>query len=55
VIGMLAGVLNGAAFGRNVVDFTQDFATRNNSGHMVLAMRVDNFQAADAFKARWTA
>jgi|PlaIllAssembly_1097288.scaffolds.fasta_scaffold30295_2 L-2-hydroxycarboxylate dehydrogenase (NAD+) len=50
VIGMLAGVLNGAAFGRNVVDFTQDFATRNNSGHMVLAMRVDNFQAADAFK-----
>ena len=50
VIGMLAGVLNGAAFGRNVVDFTQDVATRNNSGHMILAMRVDNFQPADAFK-----
>ena len=51
VIGMLAGVLNGAAFGRNVVDFTQDVATRNNSGHMILAMRVDNFQPAHAFKS----
>jgi LDH2 family malate/lactate/ureidoglycolate dehydrogenase len=50
VIGMLAGVLNGAAFGRNVVDFNKDFATRNNSGHMILAVRVDNFQPVDAFK-----
>ena len=50
VIGMLAGVLNGAAFGRNVVNFNKDFATRNNSGHMILAVRVDNFQPVDAFK-----
>ena len=50
IIGMLAGVLNGAAFGRNVVDFNKDFVTRNNSGHMILAMRVDNFQSIDAFK-----
>ena len=50
VIGMLAGLLNGAAFGRNVVDFTKDHVTRNNSGHMILAMRVDNFQPADTFK-----
>lgn len=50
VIGMLAGVLNGAAFGRNVVDFNKDFVTRNNSGHMILAMAVDNFQTADTFK-----
>ena len=50
VIGMLAGVLNGAAFGRNVVDFNKDFVARNNSGHMILAMRVDNFQPVDAFK-----
>jgi LDH2 family malate/lactate/ureidoglycolate dehydrogenase len=50
VIGMLAGVLNGAAFGRNVVDFNKDFATKNNSGHMILAMRVDNFQPVDTFK-----
>jgi L-2-hydroxycarboxylate dehydrogenase (NAD+) len=50
VIGMLAGVLNGAAFGRGVVDFNKDFVSRNNSGHMILAMRVDNFQPADTFK-----
>jgi L-2-hydroxycarboxylate dehydrogenase (NAD+) len=50
VIGMLAGVLNGAAFGRNVVDFNKDFAARNNSGHMLQVMRVDNFQPADTFK-----
>jgi LDH2 family malate/lactate/ureidoglycolate dehydrogenase len=50
VIGMLAGVLNGATFGRNVVDFTKDVATKNNSGHMILAIRVDNFQPVAAFK-----
>jgi L-2-hydroxycarboxylate dehydrogenase (NAD+) len=50
VIGMLAGVLNGAAFGRNVVDFNKDLATRNNGGHMILAMRIDNFQPVSAFK-----
>jgi L-2-hydroxycarboxylate dehydrogenase (NAD+) len=50
VIGMLAGVLNGGAFGRNVVDFNTDFVTRNNSGHVVLAMRVDYVQPGDTFK-----
>ncbi len=50
IIGMLAGVLNGAAFGRNVVDFNKDLVSRNNSGHMILAMRVDNFQPVEAFK-----
>jgi L-2-hydroxycarboxylate dehydrogenase (NAD+) len=50
VIGMLAGVLNGAAFGRNVVDFNKDPAAINNSGHMIMAMRVDNFQSVEAFK-----
>lgn len=50
VIGMLAGVLNGAAFGRNVVDFNKDLATRNDSGHTILAMRVDNFRPVEAFK-----
>ncbi len=50
VIGMLAGVLNGAAFGRNVIDFNKDVGTINNSGHMIMAMRVDNFQPVEAFK-----
>jgi LDH2 family malate/lactate/ureidoglycolate dehydrogenase len=50
VIGMLAGVLNGASFGRNVVDFNKDLATPNNGGHMILAMRVDNFRPVGEFK-----
>lgn len=50
VIGMLAGVLNGAPFGRNVVDFNKDLATPNRGGHMIFAMRVDNFQEAADFK-----
>jgi len=50
VIGMLAGLLNGAAFGRNVVDFNQDLATPNNGGHMIFALRVDCFRPPDEFK-----
>jgi len=50
VIGILAGILNGATFGRNVVDFNKDVASRNNSGHMIMAMRVDNFQPVESFK-----
>ncbi len=50
VIGMLAGVLNGAPFGRNVVDFNKALATPNRGGHMIFAMRVDNFQPVDEFK-----
>lgn len=50
VIGMLAGVLNGAPFGRNVVDFNKDLAAPNRGGHMIFAMRVDNFRPVDEFK-----
>ena len=50
VIGMLAGVLNGGFFGRNVVDFNKDLGTPSNSGHMIFAMRVDNFRPVDDFK-----
>jgi L-2-hydroxycarboxylate dehydrogenase (NAD+) len=50
IIGMLSGVLNGAAFGRNVVDFNKDPGVVNNSGHMIFVMRVDNFQPVEAFK-----
>ncbi len=50
VIGMLAGVLNGAPFGRNVVDFNKALAIPNRGGHMIFAMRVDNFRPVDEFK-----
>lgn len=37
-IGMLAGVLNGAAFGTDVVDFTNDTASETNTGQFVMAL-----------------
>jgi len=50
VIGMLAGVLNGAPFGRDVVDFNTALAVPNRGGHTIFAMRVDNFRPVDDFK-----
>ena len=47
---MLAGLLNGASFGRNVVDFNKDLATPNNGGHMIFGMRVDCFCPVEDFK-----
>lgn len=37
-IGLLAGVLNGAAFGSDVVDFTSDTASSTNTGQFVVAL-----------------
>ncbi|MEV8467174.1 Ldh family oxidoreductase [Fluviibacterium sp. DFM31] len=37
-IGLLAGVLNGAAFGSNVVDFTKDTTSSTNTGQFVVAI-----------------
>lgn len=37
-IGLLAGVLNGAAFGSDVVDFTRDTTTATNTGQFVAAL-----------------
>jgi LDH2 family malate/lactate/ureidoglycolate dehydrogenase len=51
VIGMLAGVLNGAPFGRSVVDFNKAPGTPNRGGHMIFAMRVDGFRPVAEFKA----
>ena len=43
-IGLLAGVLNGAAFGRDVVDHRRDQATPTNTGQSILVMRPDLFR-----------
>lgn len=51
VIGLLAGVLNGAAFGEEVVDHRIDLTTPTNSGQAFFAMRPDLFQDLDTFKA----
>ena len=37
-LGLLAGVLNGAAFGRDVVDFNADDHSVTNTGHAIIAL-----------------
>lgn len=49
VIGLLAGVLNGAAFGANVVDFTADTTSPTNTGQFVMALDPAAFGAGDTF------
>jgi LDH2 family malate/lactate/ureidoglycolate dehydrogenase len=61
-LGLLAGVLNGAAFGADVVDFTADTTTPTNTGQFVAAIDIAAFgdpadfaaaaaRAFDAFRA----
>ncbi|MFK8080073.1 MAG: Ldh family oxidoreductase [Granulosicoccus sp.] len=42
-MGLMAGVLNGAAFGSDVVDFTSDTSSPTNTGQFVLALNVEAF------------
>lgn len=51
VVGLLAGVLNGAAFGSDVVNFTQDHETPPNTGQTVVMVRPDLFRPAEEFRA----
>jgi LDH2 family malate/lactate/ureidoglycolate dehydrogenase len=48
-IGLLAGVLNGAACGREVVDFTKDTASPTNTGQFVAAISVAAFADPEPF------
>ena len=50
IFGILAGTLNGAAFGRDVVDFNADSATVTNTGHLILALDIKAFTDPDQFK-----
>ena len=43
MLGLLAGTLNGAAFGREVVDFNADAETDTNTGHFIVALDVARF------------
>ena len=47
-IGLLAGVLNGAAFGRAVVDHRVDLVTPTNTGQLLVGFRVDLFRPMKA-------
>ncbi len=51
ILGLLAGTLNGAAFGRDVVDFNADATTETNTGHFIVALDVSRFTPLHTFKA----
>jgi LDH2 family malate/lactate/ureidoglycolate dehydrogenase len=50
VIGLLAGVLNGAAFGREVVDFVKHPDRATNTGQAILALSIEAFAPVAEFK-----
>lgn len=50
IFGILAGTLNGAAFGRNVVDFNADSKTQTNTGQFILALDIKAFADPDVFR-----
>ena len=52
VIGLLAGTLNGAAMGKDVIDFNKDSSSVTNTGQAIMAIDLAAFGAVDAFKAR---
>ncbi len=50
VFGLLAGTLNGAAFGKDVIDFNADSVTPTNTGQLIVAISVEAFADVAAFK-----
>lgn len=52
MIGLLAGVMTGAAFGRDVVPFQTDHTTPTNTGQAMIAFRPDLFGPWDAVRER---
>ncbi|MCP4309611.1 MAG: Ldh family oxidoreductase, partial [bacterium] len=50
-IGLLAGTLNGAAFGKDVVEFSKDTVTATNTGQFIVAVSVAAFTDVETFKA----
>ncbi|AKS45371.1 Malate/lactate/ureidoglycolate dehydrogenase, LDH2 family [Octadecabacter temperatus] len=51
IFGILAGTLNGAAFGRDVIDFNADSKKTTNTGHFILALDIKAFADPKMFKA----
>tara|TARA_B110000196_G_scaffold319497_1_gene337726 strand:+ start:569 stop:1621 length:1053 start_codon:yes stop_codon:yes gene_type:complete len=50
VFGLLAGTLNGAAFGKNVIDFNSDSTSFTNTGQFIIALSVESFSDVSLFK-----
>jgi len=50
IFGLLAGTLNGAAFGRDVIDFNKDDTTPTNTGQVIVALNIAHFSSVQTFK-----
>jgi LDH2 family malate/lactate/ureidoglycolate dehydrogenase len=50
IIGLLAGALNRAAIGREVVDFVKEVGAPTNTGHAIAAIAIDTFMPPAEFK-----
>src|ERR1700692_1526884 len=50
IIGLLAGALNRAALGRDVVDFVKETSKATNTGQAIAAISVEAFMPPDEFK-----
>ena len=50
MLGLLAGTLNGAAFGRDVIDFNYNDSDECDTGHFFIALDVSRFIPIDVFK-----
>lgn len=49
-IGLIAGTLNGAVFGKDVVNFTKETATPTNTGQFIAAISIEAFGDIQTFK-----
>jgi L-2-hydroxycarboxylate dehydrogenase (NAD+) len=52
LVGLLAGTLNRAAMGKDVVDFNRDHTSVTNTGQAIVAIDVAAFGDVQAFKQR---
>ncbi|HVY57945.1 MAG TPA: Ldh family oxidoreductase [Xanthobacteraceae bacterium] len=50
IIGLLAGTLNRAAFGRDIVDMNKNLGAQTNTGQAILAISIDAFSPPAEFK-----
>ncbi|MEJ0079096.1 MAG: Ldh family oxidoreductase [Alphaproteobacteria bacterium] len=51
MLGLIAGPLNRAAFGADVIDFNADDASETNTGHFILALDIARFLPLEDYKA----
>ena len=50
IIGLLCGTLNGAAMGKDVIDFNADDTSVTNTGHSIVAINIESFMPLVEFR-----